>query len=73
MFNIQSTNETKLRKVKFMRTSFKPNTTINIPVEVLERARDFLDKYSEIKSRNILIEKSLTYFMDHFEEIKEVA
>ena len=53
--------------------SFKPNTTINIPVEVLERAREFLSENSEITSRNILIEKSLTYFMDHWEDIKKAA
>lgn len=56
-----------------MRTSFKPNTTINIPVEVLEQAREFLSKNTEIKSRNFLIEKSLLYYMDHFEEIKKVT
>lgn len=53
--------------------SFKPNTTINISVEVLERAREFLSENSEITSRNILIEKSLTYFMDHWEDIKKAA
>lgn len=56
-----------------MITSFKPNTTINIPVEVLERARDFLSKNTEIRSRNLLIEKALTHYMDHYEEIKQVA
>ena len=62
----------KIAKGKRMR-SFKPNTTINIPVEVLERAREFLSENSEITSRNILIEKSLTYFMDHWEDIKKAA
>lgn len=56
-----------------MAYSFKPNTTINIPVEVLERAKTFLQDNPTIKSRNILIEKALTYFMDNFEELKKVA
>jgi hypothetical protein len=63
----------KIAKEKRMTYSFKPNTTINIPVEVLERARSFLAENPEIKSRNLLIEKSLAYFMDHWEEIKKIA
>jgi hypothetical protein len=53
--------------------SFKPNTTINIPVEVLERAKNFLSKNPEIKSRNILIEKALTLYMDNWENKKQQA
>lgn len=53
--------------------SFKPNTTINIRYEVLERARQFLSKNPEIRSRNALIEKALTHFMDNWEEIKKAA
>lgn len=62
----------KIEKVQKMGT-FKPNTTINIPVEVLERARAFIIQTPEIKSRNVLIEKALTHFMDHWEEIKKAA
>ncbi|MCD7740523.1 MAG: hypothetical protein LUH11_04155 [Candidatus Gastranaerophilales bacterium] len=53
--------------------NFKPNTTINIPVKVLESVREFLKNNFEIKSRNLLIEKALIYFMDHYEEIKKAA
>lgn len=53
--------------------SYKPNTTINIRVEVLERVKTFLAKTPEIKSRNVLIEKALTHFMDNWEELKKAA
>ena len=56
-----------------MFSSFKPNTTINIPVEVLERAKNFLSENPEIKSRNILIEYALTQFMDNWENKKQQA
>ena len=56
-----------------MFSSFKPNTTINIPVEVLERAKNFLSTNPEIKSRNILIEKALTLYMDNWENKKQQA
>lgn len=67
----QRTNE--IEKGLMMIPSFKPNTTINIPVEVLERVKTFLIKNPEIKSRNALIEKALTHFMDNWEELKKVA
>ena len=50
--------------------AWKPNTTMNIPIPVLERAEDFVKNTPEIKSRNVLIEKSLTYCMDNWETIK---
>ena len=50
---------------------WKPNTTMNIPVFVLERTKNFLSETPEVKSRNIFIEGSLTYVMDHWEDIKE--
>lgn len=53
--------------------SFKPNTTINLPVEVLERVRAFLVKTPEFKSRNALIERALIYFMDNWEDLKQKA
>lgn len=49
---------------------YKPNTTMNIPIDVLDRCSEFLEDTPEIKSRNILIEKALVYFMDHWKEIK---
>jgi len=53
--------------------SFKPNTTINIRVEVLERVKTFLAKTPEIKSRNALIERALTHYMDNWEDLKQKA
>lgn len=51
--------------------TFKPNTTMNIPIELLERVADFLEENkSEFKSRNALIEKSLTCYMDYRERLK---
>lgn len=50
---------------------YKPNTTMNIPIDVLDRCSKFLEDTPEIKSRNILIEKALIYFMDHWEDIKK--
>lgn len=54
-------------------TDFKPNTTINIRVSVLERAKNFVLNHEEIKSRNALIEKALTHYMDNWEDIKKAA
>lgn len=54
-----------------MEKIWKPNTTINIPVDLLERAKAFINKYKEIKSRNLLIEKALTFYMDNYEDIKK--
>lgn len=53
-----------------MEKVWKPNTTMNIPIDLLDRAKKFINAHPEIKSRNALIEKSLTYFMDHWEDIK---
>lgn len=54
-----------------MEKIWKPNTTINIPINLLDRCAEFIKATPEIKSRNILIEKALTYFMDHWEDIKK--
>lgn len=58
--------------------NYKPNTTMNIPYEVLQRVNTFLDEHSGIflnnkrqDSRNILIEKSLIFVMDNYEDIKD--
>lgn len=62
--------------------AWKPNTTMNIPVDLLDRTNAFLndnpgifvnDKKRNQNSRNVLIEKALTYYMDHWEEIKKSA
>ena len=50
--------------------AWKPNTTMNIPYEVLERVKNFLNNNPEIKSRNVLIERALTHYMDNWEVIK---
>lgn len=50
---------------------FKPNTTINISVKTLERSRDFISSVPELKSRNMFIEKTMNYVMDHWEDIKD--
>lgn len=54
-----------------MEKIWKPNTTMNIPIDLLDRCADFVKTTPEIRSRNILIEKALIYFMDHWEDIKE--
>ncbi len=54
-----------------MEKIWKPNTTMNIPIDLLDRSAEFVKNTPEIKSRNILIEKALTYFMDHWEDIKK--
>jgi len=54
-----------------MEKIWKPNTTMNVPIDLLDRCATFVKETPEIKSRNILIERSLTYVMDHWEEIKE--
>ena len=53
-----------------MEKVWKPNTTMNIPIDLLDRVAIFVKNTPEIKSRNILIEKSLNYFMDHWEDIR---
>ena len=59
---------------------WKPNTTMNIPFDLLNRVSEFLKNnprqflnQNKQNSRNVLIEKALTYYMDHWEEIKKVA
>ena len=59
---------------------WKPNTTIHIPIDLLDRINIFLSDNSEQFlnnqkrcSRNMLIEKALTYYMNNWEEIKKAA
>lgn len=56
---------------------WKANTTMNIQSDVLHRTESFLSDNSKYflnskkqTSRNVLIEKALIYYMDHWEEIK---
>ncbi len=59
---------------------WKPNTTMNISVELLEQIDTFLSDnptsfLNSLKrnSRNVLIEKALIYYINHWEEIKKAA
>jgi len=49
----------------------KPNTTVNISIRTLEKSKNFISATPEVKSRNFLIEKSMNYVMDHWEDIKD--
>ncbi len=59
---------------------WKPNTTMNISVELLEQIDTFLSDNPtsflnglKRNSRNVLIEKALIYYINHWEEIKKAA
>lgn len=66
-----------------MEKNWKPNTTMNLSYLILSRVAEFLKdnpgqflspKIKKGKnSRNILIEKALTYYMDNWEEIKKAS